>query len=349
MRIDKNNYEQYLVDYLDGKLTPLEVSQVLLFLELHPAIKAEFEGIEKISIKEQEPVTFDTSSLKKPGYAEVKGDYENMLVAEVEGDLTVEEQILLKQAKRLYPELEKASALFASTLLTPEHIIFENKKSLKKRIVVPLYRQTWIRVAAILLIVALGGVLWLGTHNNTGNAPDQTAMTTGTPQAERQGGRGNTTPGVGDREHGTATIEKNKPSSDETHELLMIDNSPGKSIVKAQQTQREMIEHKSSIFTSGATAFTAPGLPYVNSYLQYPVSATQPDTEKFVDIKQLALQEIERKKEYLLGRDNEGKTLTLLQAINKATGDNVKVDTNEAGRIKRFEIAGLGFEWSHSK
>ena len=33
MNIDKSNYEVYLIDYLDGKLTANEVSEVLLFLE----------------------------------------------------------------------------------------------------------------------------------------------------------------------------------------------------------------------------------------------------------------------------------------------------------------------------
>ena len=33
MSINKNNYETFLIDYLDGKLTANEVSEVLLFLD----------------------------------------------------------------------------------------------------------------------------------------------------------------------------------------------------------------------------------------------------------------------------------------------------------------------------
>lgn len=51
MEINLNNYEVYLIDYLDNKLNPIEVAELLLFLEKHPDIKEEFEGIGSLKVK----------------------------------------------------------------------------------------------------------------------------------------------------------------------------------------------------------------------------------------------------------------------------------------------------------
>lgn len=351
MRIDKNNYEQYLVDYLDGKLTPVEVSEVLLFLEQNPEIKAEFEGVTGISVKADPEETSDFSSLKKPAYAEVRHAYENMLVAELEGDLTTEEQIILKQAKQVYPELEQDAALFKHTVIIPEQIVFEHKKELKKPVFVPLYRQTWLSVAAALLMVSLSAVLWFGNHPASTNSGQAMNTATGPSAEEQKNGEEN----VG-KATGTKEIPEAIAQNDRVGEQSSVNVQPeirnaivSKAAVSTHYIRQESILPKAPSFVDEGIAFTAPRLPYVSNYLNYPASIQQPTPENYTDVKELALQQIEKKKEQLLGKNEDGKTLTLLQALNKATGDNVKVDTNEAGRVTRFEIAGLGFEWSHSK
>ena len=65
MKLTQKNYETYLVDYLDGKLTPLEVAELLLFLEQHPHIKAEFESFDCIVIDKAESEAFPDKQLLK--------------------------------------------------------------------------------------------------------------------------------------------------------------------------------------------------------------------------------------------------------------------------------------------
>jgi hypothetical protein len=42
MKISRQNYEQYFVDYLDGKLNDEQVGVLMSFLEFNPDLKEEF-------------------------------------------------------------------------------------------------------------------------------------------------------------------------------------------------------------------------------------------------------------------------------------------------------------------
>jgi hypothetical protein len=157
MNINRNNYEVYMIDYLDGRLDALEVSELLLFMEQNPDIKKEFEQMNEIQVPIVEEAGLDKNKLKKPLYHEVKSQYENKLVARLEGDLTIYEQYELERTFAVYPQLKMDASLYSKTKLHPDlTIVFPQKKYLKRRdIVIPLYAQYAWRVAAVLIAFAL--------------------------------------------------------------------------------------------------------------------------------------------------------------------------------------------------
>jgi len=53
-RIDKNNYEAFMLDYLEGTISPQDKTQLLLFLEQYPELKEDLDT--DISLSLQEPV-----------------------------------------------------------------------------------------------------------------------------------------------------------------------------------------------------------------------------------------------------------------------------------------------------
>jgi len=156
MNINRTNYEMYMIDYLDGKLTAIEVSELLLFIEQHPDIKKEFDLLDT-TILSAEKDHVDTSFLKKPVYADIKIEFEEKLIAYLEGDLNRSEKVDLEKAFILYPELKTDSELFGRTKINPEtSIILENKQTLKKS--VPLftsYQNYLWRAAAVLVVSGL--------------------------------------------------------------------------------------------------------------------------------------------------------------------------------------------------
>lgn len=67
-KINRQNYEVFIVDYLDGNLGPVESAELLLFLELNPDIKKEMEGLSG-AIPDQEPMPeYPFKEALKPAY-----------------------------------------------------------------------------------------------------------------------------------------------------------------------------------------------------------------------------------------------------------------------------------------
>ena len=157
MEINKYNYEIVLIDYLDGKLNPLEVAELLLFLEQHPDIKAEFEGLENVSISSIEQETFPAKDALKKKSAPITIDdntINKFLVRKVEGDLNTHESVALSSFLATHKKYHRDLLLFEKTkLIADASILFPDKKSLKRGAkIIPLFHYV-SAVAAILIFI----------------------------------------------------------------------------------------------------------------------------------------------------------------------------------------------------
>ncbi len=160
MVINGDNYESYLLDYLEGSLSLGEIREVEAFLLLHPEIREEFEGVEEVSLEAGKEKFGDLSSLHKSEAAYMGiGEDDFRVVARMEGDLS------LAEAERFDLEVEHDSRLgnlyrrFILTRLVADSTIqYPAKKLLKKRIrLVPAWIYT---VAAAAAIAAIGWLVW---------------------------------------------------------------------------------------------------------------------------------------------------------------------------------------------
>jgi hypothetical protein len=156
--INRNNYEAYLMDYIDGKLNAVEVSEVLLFLEQYPHIKEELNGLKEIHLSEQDLPGPDFSLLMKPTYKDEKQKFETLIISKLEGEISEENSSILQKGLLIYPELTHDIYLFEQTKLTPDtSIVFPNKHALKKGgWAVPLWQNWYSRAAAIALLDPIG-------------------------------------------------------------------------------------------------------------------------------------------------------------------------------------------------
>jgi hypothetical protein len=65
MNINRENYEAYLLDYFEKELDPATVAELMLFLELNPDLKADFEEFENISLVPDTNIGFPTNTALK--------------------------------------------------------------------------------------------------------------------------------------------------------------------------------------------------------------------------------------------------------------------------------------------
>ncbi|MCD4679813.1 MAG: hypothetical protein K8S00_05440 [Bacteroidales bacterium] len=139
MRINRNNYEIYFLDYRENQLTPGEVADLMLFLEQNQDLKSEFDEFENISIKPDENITFEAKGdLKKQPVTAVNGinaeNYEEYLIASIEKELKANEETNLVLFLKKNTFLQKEYELFKLSILSPDRaVVFPDKSSLYKK------------------------------------------------------------------------------------------------------------------------------------------------------------------------------------------------------------------------
>lgn len=144
MKINRNNYEAYIIDYLDGNLSREDIDTLMLFLEQNPDIKEEADGLEMtMPLKDENFVFPEKSSLRQPDNSTKnpvnRENYETWLIASVENDLNPAGQSQLDEFLEQNPGLKREHDLFISTRSTPDLAVsFEEKASLKNKSIKPV-------------------------------------------------------------------------------------------------------------------------------------------------------------------------------------------------------------------
>lgn len=162
MRINLENYELFMIDYLEDNLNDETLKEFKLFLETNKSIAEELELIKGFDCSEmsesRDTENIDFSFLKKQESITVSDD---QLIALMEGDLEPVEQEELERIMEIYPEVKIAYNQFLMTKLPLENIVFENKESLKRRPATKYFKldYMWVSAAATLLLIGLLGYL----------------------------------------------------------------------------------------------------------------------------------------------------------------------------------------------
>lgn len=161
MEINMNNYEVFIIDYLDNKLGPVETAQLLLFLENHPGLKEEFEDLKTLTVTPSANESFGfNESLKQPADLDAVNlsmlNYTHYFIADVEGDLTPTGRNLVAKFLHEHPELVNEYNLFSVCKLQANNkITYPSKDELKikqKPVYLRYYLATGIAASLLLLI-----------------------------------------------------------------------------------------------------------------------------------------------------------------------------------------------------
>lgn len=131
IKINKSNYEEFMIDYLDGTLSAEREAELLLFLDNNPTIKAELDGLDEIVLSEVDAVFECRDCLKKSvlDSSLVKDDnFENFCVASIEGDLSEVEAEHFKNYLHDHPTKKAIYNQYAQLKLQPSNShIFDEK------------------------------------------------------------------------------------------------------------------------------------------------------------------------------------------------------------------------------
>ncbi len=141
MSINKDNYELFVMDYLEGNLEEMKKQEMAIFLLLHPHIAIEIDDLADIKLDKETDFTLDnkfTAALKKNTIIPIKNinedNYEHFFIAYLENDLNSEDdKTLQKFLKRNSTLIDEFQQLQTVKIIPDDQIIFPHKKSLQKK------------------------------------------------------------------------------------------------------------------------------------------------------------------------------------------------------------------------
>jgi hypothetical protein len=104
MEISRQNYEQYFIDYLDGKLDENQVEVLMSFLEFNPDLKEEFADIEKMCLAPDDIKFSGKPNLLKSETdlleTTILKDFDMYCISSMENDIAEEEEEILQDIIR---------------------------------------------------------------------------------------------------------------------------------------------------------------------------------------------------------------------------------------------------------
>jgi hypothetical protein len=150
MQIDRSNYEIWIIDWLDGNLNDIEVTQLQLFLHKNPDIKEEYDELTLFRLSPSEELFHQKKNLKKTTATLPESQFEYLCVASLENDLSSEQLAELKEIIDADPSRKTIFDLIQKTKLIPSEHTYKHKNRLYRS----PFAQNLIRISAIGLSAA---------------------------------------------------------------------------------------------------------------------------------------------------------------------------------------------------
>jgi hypothetical protein len=184
MILNRNNYEEYFLLYIDNELSAAERNAVELFVQDNADLKAELNTLQQTVYKADAAVYENKKELLKDEFAVLQ---QNLLFY-IDDELTAADKYTIEKLLKADSNAGKELALLQKTKLLPDTaIIFANKKSLYRKEGGKVIGLPWRRIAAAAILLGFG--IWATvTFINTNKNDVATAATksTVTPSTKKQ-------------------------------------------------------------------------------------------------------------------------------------------------------------------
>jgi len=158
MNINRHNYEEFFILYMDNELSSEDRRMVEDFVQHHPDLKEELELLMQYKLVPDELVVFENKETLIKGDAIINvANYEEYFLSYIDDELTTAQKAAVEKFVADNPVAAKELTLLQKSKLQPEDIVFANKESLyRSEEKIRRLPVKWWRAAAAVLILALG-------------------------------------------------------------------------------------------------------------------------------------------------------------------------------------------------
>jgi hypothetical protein len=178
MNINRHNYEEYFILYMDNELSNEDRRSVEEFVVLHPDLKEELDILLQSKLVPDNTISFEGKEellqFSNPSLAINMSNYEEWVVLYMDNELNDEERAAVEKFAANNPAAKDELNLLQKTKLQPETIVFANKESLYRREEKVRRLPVWRRVAAAAAILVAVGITAVVVSNNKPGKTDET-------------------------------------------------------------------------------------------------------------------------------------------------------------------------------
>ena len=165
--INRENYETYFIDYLDGQLPVEQIDDLIEFLRSNPDLAEELKGLDSVKLIPAEKPNHKWDHLKKTDVDRIP-EFDMQCIRFIEDEMGVPEKEQFLNSVNQSVEKKRTLGLFQMTRFTADpNEKYEAKNRLKKKLV-PMYTY-WVAAAAVWILAI---VFWFSTPRSVQLQPE---------------------------------------------------------------------------------------------------------------------------------------------------------------------------------
>jgi hypothetical protein len=172
MKITRDNYESWFLDYLEGHLEEGMVNEFIEFIHQNSDLKDELLLYEPVRL-EHGILSYDGKERLYKELLDLPSEFENAAVARLEGDQTPEEVLAFEEYLSRHPGKKAEADLFSQTKLHPDlSVVFAPRGKIYKQTPVRIMLSWSMRIAAVLLLswIIYNSAKWSDNSAETNNS-----------------------------------------------------------------------------------------------------------------------------------------------------------------------------------
>jgi hypothetical protein len=338
MKITRNNYEVYFLDYLEGNLDENLVDEFLEFMQQNPDLKEELSMMDTAPILPDNAVFTNKEKLYKEKY-DVEETFNQAAIALIEGDISASEKAEFDAYLLKHPEKQKEVQRFQQTKLQPDSsVVFAHKNRLYRRTFGKIIFMWSSRVAAV-LVLALAIYFYIDQSGK--NIVNQNQVTVvETERTDNNADTETTPPPVESDKKQTAPDEINPKTKSKTPVNEKKEEAVPKPTKSLRETTNGRMEHEriaearipvevpGKIGSLNASVQTSQlqNVALASMNISYPENVRQPDEEVF-------FAEVVKEKTGLDNFSFRKMTKAGLNLVSNISKDKFSYQTNNEGEI----------------
>ncbi|MES1218288.1 MAG: hypothetical protein ABUT20_22470 [Bacteroidota bacterium] len=163
MNINRHNYEEFFLLYVDNELSAEQKKSVEQFIQENPDLAGELELFRQTSLVSDDAIVFEGKELlmKKENDSFITiNNYEEYLVAYIDNELKPAERKEFEKFAAQHPSVKEELSVFLQAKLQPEEeIVFVHKEILyRKEEKVRVVSMQWWKIAVAAAVILAAGI-----------------------------------------------------------------------------------------------------------------------------------------------------------------------------------------------